>query len=127
MLKHARTAIAGLTAVATLAGSMVVMAPMAAAAPAGYYGGDAYTQNVRWYPRDRHRYYYGHNRYYHRHNDGGAALAAGLFGFITGAFVGSALNQPAYGGDPYCAQRFRSYNPATGTYTGYDGLQHPCP
>nr|WP_272904170.1 BA14K family protein [Xanthobacter agilis] len=24
-------------------------------------------------------------------------------------------------------QRYRSYNPRTGTYTGYDGLQHPCP
>jgi hypothetical protein len=39
----------------------------------------------------------------------------------------------AYGapvaGDPaaYCAQRFKSYDPATGTYLGYDGLRHPCP
>jgi BA14K-like protein len=24
-------------------------------------------------------------------------------------------------------ERFRSYNPATGTYLGYDGMQHPCP
>jgi len=27
----------------------------------------------------------------------------------------------------YCAQRFRSYNPATGLYFGYDGQYHPCP
>jgi BA14K-like protein len=27
----------------------------------------------------------------------------------------------------YCKQRFRSYNPATGTYLGYDGQRHPCP
>jgi hypothetical protein len=26
-----------------------------------------------------------------------------------------------------CAQRFRSYDPSTGTYLGYDGLRHPCP
>ncbi len=26
-----------------------------------------------------------------------------------------------------CAARFRSYNPATGTYLGYDGINHPCP
>lgn len=26
-----------------------------------------------------------------------------------------------------CAQQFRSYNPATGTYLGYDGKRHPCP
>lgn len=27
----------------------------------------------------------------------------------------------------YCAQRYRSYDPATGTYLGLDGLRHPCP
>jgi hypothetical protein len=27
----------------------------------------------------------------------------------------------------YCVQRFRSYDPASGTYLGYDGQRHPCP
>ena len=27
----------------------------------------------------------------------------------------------------YCESQFRSYNPATGTYLGYDGQYHPCP
>lgn len=27
----------------------------------------------------------------------------------------------------YCAGRFRSYDPATGTYLGYDGNEHSCP
>jgi BA14K-like protein len=27
----------------------------------------------------------------------------------------------------YCAQRFRTYNPASGTYMGNDGMRHPCP
>jgi hypothetical protein len=27
----------------------------------------------------------------------------------------------------YCEQRFRSYDRASGTYRGYDGLRHPCP
>jgi hypothetical protein len=118
MFKHAKTTITGVVAAATLAASAVVMAPAASAA--GYYNGnDAYVQDVRWYPRHHHRYYG------HRNNDG--AVAAGLFGFLTGAFVGSALSHPYYGGNSYCEQRFRSYNPATGTYTGYDGLQHPCP
>jgi hypothetical protein len=27
----------------------------------------------------------------------------------------------------YCQQRFRSYDPASGTYLGYDGIRHPCP
>ena len=36
---------------------------------------------------------------------------------------------PDGGGDAaaYCAQRYRSYDPASGTYLGYDGLRHPCP
>ncbi|MGB8044731.1 MAG: BA14K family protein [Pseudolabrys sp.] len=24
-------------------------------------------------------------------------------------------------------QRFRSYDPGSGTYLGYDGYRHPCP
>src|SRR5262249_30850198 len=42
----------------------------------------------------------------------------------------SAAPGPSYsaGGDEsYCRQRFRSYDPASGTYLGYDGLRHPCP
>jgi hypothetical protein len=32
------------------------------------------------------------------------------------------------GTDPsYCAQRYKSYDPASGTYLGRDGLRHPCP
>jgi len=27
----------------------------------------------------------------------------------------------------YCESRFRSYDPATGMYLGFDGLHHPCP
>jgi len=27
----------------------------------------------------------------------------------------------------YCVQRFKSYDPASGTYLGYDGRRHPCP
>jgi hypothetical protein len=36
---------------------------------------------------------------------------------------------PGEGGDPsrYCAQRYQSYDPASGTYIGNDGLRHPCP
>ena len=32
------------------------------------------------------------------------------------------------GGDAaYCAQTYQSYDPASGTYLGYDGQRHPCP
>lgn len=27
----------------------------------------------------------------------------------------------------YCMQRYRSYDPASGTFLGYDGMRHPCP
>jgi hypothetical protein len=27
----------------------------------------------------------------------------------------------------YCMQRFRSYDPSSGTYLGFDGYRHPCP
>ena len=29
--------------------------------------------------------------------------------------------------EAYCIQRFRSYDPESGTYLGYDGRRHPCP
>jgi hypothetical protein len=37
---------------------------------------------------------------------------------------------PAYAyndADAWCAARFRTYDPTTGTYMGYDGLPHSCP
>lgn len=65
-------------------------------------------------------------------------------GFAAGALIGNALAgpygyydnyPPAYayvpapggGAVAYCEQRFRSYDLASGTYLGYDGLRHPCP
>jgi hypothetical protein len=33
----------------------------------------------------------------------------------------------ASGDTEWCAMRFRSYNPATGTYMGFDGVPHACP
>ena len=37
--------------------------------------------------------------------------------------------EPGYGDDTaaYCFSRFRSYDPRSGTYLGYDGYRHPCP
>jgi hypothetical protein len=62
---------------------------------------------------------------------GGAAIGAGIAGLAAGALIGGAIasSQAAPAGDPvaYCESRYRSYNPATGTYTGYDGLAHACP
>jgi hypothetical protein len=41
----------------------------------------------------------------------------------TGQVVGSGTNEGSAG----CAQRFHSFDPATGTYIGRDGARHPCP
>ncbi len=65
---------------------------------------------------------------------GGAIIGAtqpyGYYGYPTG-YYGPAYGAPApyIGGDAvaYCVQRFRSYDPYSGTYLGYDGLRHPCP
>lgn len=53
-------------------------------------------------------------------------------GFATGVIIGSAAASapppPAYNNwVAYCSQRFKSYNPRTGTYLGYDGRRHSCP
>ena len=68
----------------------------------GYYGGPGYY--APGYPG------YYDDQYY---DDGAVAVAPG----------------PGGGGDDpaYCAQTYRSYDPRSGTYLGYDGLRHPCP
>lgn len=112
----------------TVAAAGLVMALGAAALPSAASAGT-------WYP--------------HKHNNG-AALAAGIFGFATGAVVGSALSgprnyapapqpyyapKPAYYGPPapwtpawysYCGSKYRSFNPNTGYFFGYDGRYHFC-
>jgi hypothetical protein len=35
--------------------------------------------------------------------------------------------EPTPGVVAYCARRFKSYDPGSGTYLGYDGLRHSCP
>ena len=35
--------------------------------------------------------------------------------------------QPAGDTAAYCAQRYKSYDAASGTFLGYDGQRHPCP
>lgn len=77
----------------------------------------------------------------------GGALAAGVIGGAVAAAT-SPLWAPGYydyypgyayrpavtydyvvpgGNVGWCESRFRSYNPATGMYLGYDGQYHPCP
>ncbi len=89
---------------------------------------DARVEAVQWRR-------YGHRHYYDG-GDSGAAIAGGIIGLAAGAMIAGAAAAPppppAYyyeGSDPvaYCMQRFRSYDPRSGTYLGYDGYRHPCP
>jgi hypothetical protein len=47
-------------------------------------------------------------------------------GYVAGAAPGYVAG-PAGGAVAYCSQRYRSYDPASGTFLGYDGVRHPCP
>jgi hypothetical protein len=81
--------------------------------------------NVQY--RRRHGGHHHHHGYQRRHYGTGAAVLGGL---AAGAIVGGAIaNSQARANDAvaYCAQRYRSYDPASGTYLGYDGNRHPCP
>jgi BA14K-like protein len=51
------------------------------------------------------------------------------YGYAPSYGPGYAAPDPyAAGGEvAYCQQRFRSYDPGSGTYLGFDGLRHPCP
>jgi hypothetical protein len=67
------------------------------------------------------------NRRHYRSGWGWGAPAAGL---AAGAIIGGAIaSQSAARADSveYCMQRYRSYDPGSGTYLGYDGIRHPCP
>ena len=86
--------------------------------------------------RHWHGSWHHHGGWHH-----GGAWGAGIAGFAAGALLGGALASqpyyyyggPAYAYEPappdvaYCERHFRSYDPASGTYLGYDGYRHPCP
>lgn len=45
-------------------------------------------------------------------------------GYSSGPVYGAADDGDS---DAYCQSRYRSYDPGSGTYLGYDGARHPCP
>jgi hypothetical protein len=51
----------------------------------------------------------------------GGAPGYKSYGYAPGGYVAAA---PAR--DAACAQRYRSYDPASGTYLGHGGRRHPC-
>jgi BA14K-like protein len=97
----------------------------------------------------------GYRGGYHRGGGGGGAFVPGIVaGAVIGGAIasqggyggpgyyapgyyddqgyddGAVAVAPAPGGDDgdaYCMQTYRSYDPQSGTYMGYDGVRHPCP
>jgi hypothetical protein len=81
--------------------------------------------------RGRGYYYYNNGCYIQRPDGAWIAVSPAYCNAPPPAYVPPP--QPVYGGGPppdavaYCQQRFRSYDPVSGTYLGFDGLRHPCP
>jgi hypothetical protein len=96
-----------------VAGGFVAGAIIGGALAAPYYYGPGYYGGP---------YYYGAGPYY----PAPAYGPAPGYGPAPAYYGGPA---PGPGGDAtaYCAQRFHSYDPRTGTYLGNDGARHPCP
>jgi hypothetical protein len=90
--------------------------------------------------------------YRHRHGGGfiPGAIAGGIIGGVLASdgygyygapgpyyapgyddqyYDDAAAGAPLEGDDAvaYCMQTYRSYDPQSGTYLGYDGVRHPCP
>jgi hypothetical protein len=99
------------------------------------YPGETYTQYRRYYgggPYYRGHYYHGGGYY------GGGAVAAGVAGIAAGALIAGALANQAQAAPPpppatvdprlaaYCARRFRSFDPNTGTYLAVSGERIVC-
>ena len=89
-----------------------------------FRGGRSFRGNRYSYRRG-----YGGRRYYGRGNRRGygGALVAGVAGLAVGAAIASGGRSYSGRTRSYCADRFKSWNPRTGTYLGYDGLRHACP
>jgi hypothetical protein len=98
------------------------------------YPNESYSQY--YYRRGYGRPYYRDGYYYRRNN--GAAVAAGVAGLAAGALIGGAIAsqaQPAAPPPPgvvnpqvaaYCARKYRSYDPGTGTFLASNGMRYVC-
>jgi hypothetical protein len=71
--------------------------------------------------------YYGGNYAF----DPGYTYSPGYYGYsepyASEPYVAVTPGASAGSDDAYCSQRYRSYDPASGTFLGYDGNRHPCP
>jgi hypothetical protein len=114
---------------ATLAGSLgtaqALPIPSAVTGAPGVAAGDTLRHDAQYYYYDRHYYR-------HRHHGGDVALGV-VGGLAAGALIAGAIasQQPLHRTqDPdyiaYCARKYRSFDPATGTFLARDGRRYTC-
>jgi BA14K-like protein len=125
MCRKIKITLAALTAgvCLTALASVPVSAQVLRSGAAAFANRDASVEQVQY----RRRYYRG----YRRDFDPGAAMALGIIGAAAGMIANNALAPAPYVvGDPnwvaYCSSRYRSFDPVSGTYLGFDGLRHYC-
>ncbi len=138
MWQKLKAGIGAIAVAATVSAGALTAAP-AAQAGQSFNGAQVYQvggknwkkawNNNRYYNRGWNGRYY--NNGWNNNNWVGPAIGLG-----AGVIIGSMLAAPRYYAPPraayygdrnaYCARKYRSYNPYTGTYTGYDGRQHYC-
>jgi hypothetical protein len=133
---------------AALAGGFALAGPAHAAPLAQGAAGVAAAGTTNLVEQVQYRRYYGPRRYgyygprYYRYNRG-AAVGAGIAAGALGALAAGALLAPgpvyAEPAPPpvyvapdadaiaYCSRRFRTYDPATGTYIASGGIVRSCP
>ncbi|MBR1218593.1 BA14K family protein [Bradyrhizobium sp. U87765 SZCCT0131] len=121
----ATTALSAVSTAPALAAPLRANAGLAQAAP-------AVTESVQYRRWHGHGGYRGGYGYRHHHHGGGAGAGAIIGGLAAGAIIGGAIaagqaNAAAQRNAAYCAQRYRSYDPASGTYLNRDGNRYPCP
>jgi hypothetical protein len=81
----------------------------------------------RW---DRHGRWDNDRRHWRRHHErdfDAEDAAAAIFGLAAGAIAGAAAGAAYDGSYERCAEAYRSFDPNTWSYLGYDGYRHRCP
>lgn len=90
-------------------------AGVAAVAAGALIGGAIASQDQGYYPAQNQGYYYPAATYPVYSDPGYGYSYAAPVVYNNGDSVA------------YCEQTYRSYDPGSGTYLGYDGFRHPCP
>ncbi|WP_429025703.1 BA14K family protein [Bradyrhizobium sp. I1.14.4] len=131
MMKLGALVVAAVTAGAM---TLTTVAPSFAAplAPARLQDQPTSVEHVQyrhWHGGPRYGYRGGYRGGYYGDRYRGGNGAAIIGGLAAGAIIGGAIaaSQAKANNDAYCSQRFRSYDPASGTYIASGGVRRSCP